>query len=134
MEFKHVNPFHIPRTREEFVIGLATHAAMAEAFNLGVTYIINENLARHYAETKTPAHARHYQSYRGPNAMERFGRSLGLFAMSSAAPTIVASVGTAVLAGAHEGAKKRMQRESPGYGANPFAYTTPYSSGFGSVV
>lgn len=132
--FEHVNPMKIPKTPEEFVIGLATNVAIGQAFNLGATYIINENLARHYAETRTPQHARHYQSYRGPGAMEKFGRTLGLISMSSATPVLVAAVGTAALAGAHEGGKKRMRRESPGYSANPFSYTTPFSSGFGPVV
>lgn len=68
-------------------------------------------------------------SFFNVKSVERMQR---IFAMGTS-PLFYGAYATGALVVGHQKAKKKLQKER-GYSANPFAYTTPYSSGFGPVV
>lgn len=130
---EHLNPFHIPKNKKEFVTGLVLHAAIGHAANAAFTYMINENLARHYAETRTPMHARHYQAYRGPSMAERFGRTVGLVALNPATPVIAGGTALTLATVAASVSYERKINEEIRDGQSN-VWHGPFASGFGPVV
>jgi len=115
----------IPRTPQDLLV----HFAQGAAIHYSITALENFKLGRHYQETRTPQHARHMRSWRMPPIHERVGKTIGHIVGSSIAPVAAAGAGgVAIVAGGT--AVNEMTRRT----IDSTYYTTPYTSGFGSVV
>lgn len=115
----------IPRSPND----LLWHFASGAAIHYSLTALENYKLSRHYHETRTPLHQRHMRSWRMVPWHEKVGRTVGTIAMSPNTP-VAAAAGVAAVGIATGTVVNEMTRRS----INSSLYTTPYTSGFGSVV
>ena len=115
----------IPRAPQDLLV----HFASGAAIHYSITALENFKLSRHYSETRTPAHGRHMRTWRMVPFHEKVGRTMGTIAMSPLAPLVPAAgvVAVGVIGGT---AVNEITRRS----INSTQYTTPYTTGFGSVV
>lgn len=126
-------PHKLPQTPEQWLFNFAVNAALYQGMSTVATWVINQNLKMHYSETRTPMHARYYQSYRGPSQVQRWGKTMGMIALNPATPVVSAafaagavSVGTSVAY--EQSVNKNIRQGRSGFWFGLFA------SGFGSVV
>lgn len=115
----------IPRTPKDFLV----HFASGAAIHYSITALENFKLRRHYQETRTPQHARHMRSWRMPPIHDRAGKTIGFIVGSPITPVAAALAGgVAIVAGGT--AVNEITRST----IDSTFYTTPFTSGFGSVV
>lgn len=130
-----LNPFSIPRTKEEVLVHIAQNVALTYGFHTAATWIINSHLKIHYQDIGVKPGNPFYrlESYRVPSSAERFGRSLGMMTLNPATP-VVAAGATALLVSAAVSGAYEIKVNQPIRKGTSGTFFGPYASGFGSVV
>ena len=126
-------PHKIPRNKEEWLFNMTVNAAIYQGASVFFTYVINQNLKLHYRDIRAPPQSRHFQSYRGPTQMQRWGKTMGTIALSPATPVVAAVVGAGVGVVATSVVYEQSVNKSIRKGRQGFWFG-PFVSGFGSVV